>query len=137
MQCIAVVTGKHVVLAAPSVGSAVLQADTAAKQKPESLLQNTEAICSSRLYNNTQTHTESAEQRRRDKIGRERTEGGEIPRRPRPEYKHTLRGRLAQIKLAHTPMLGIPNSRERSKPRTDRNKRSETSRIKSFRCRMV
>lgn len=68
--------GRRVVITASSVGSPKLQADTAAKQGPvpERLVKSTEAISSSRLYSNTQTHTQNAEQRRRDKMGTEETE---------------------------------------------------------------
>lgn len=51
---------ENVVIRASSVGSGILQANAAAEQKPvpECLLKSTEAISSSRLYSNTQTHRE-------------------------------------------------------------------------------
>lgn len=73
---------EHVVTAASSVGSGVLQADAAAKQKPapECLLNSTEAISSSRLYSNGQTHKECRTQRGREKMGKvERRQRKEIP----------------------------------------------------------
>lgn len=71
----AVEVDEHVVITASSVGSRILQADAAAKQKPvpECLLKSTEAISSSRLYSNTQTQN-----RMRDKMGTEKTERKEI-----------------------------------------------------------
>lgn len=59
----AVVIGEHVVLAAPSVGSAVLQADTAAKQKPVS----TEKYRSYLLFQALQQHTNTYRECRAEK----------------------------------------------------------------------
>lgn len=74
----AVEVDEHVVITASSVGSRILQAEAAAKQKPvpECLLKSTEAISSSRLYSNIQT--QNTEQRRRDEMGTEKTERKEI-----------------------------------------------------------
>lgn len=57
---------ENVVITASSVGSGMLQADTAPEQKlePECLLKSTEAISSSRLCSadtNTHIHTQNAE----------------------------------------------------------------------------
>lgn len=81
----AVEVDEHMVITASIGGSGALQTGAAAKEKPmpECLLKSTEAISSSRLYSNTQTHrhTKKAEQRekRKDWNSWERTKRKEIP----------------------------------------------------------